>query len=238
MSQGGGLTGPFQGTQNAINSAIGNNQALAGGGGLNVGVGLGQNQLSEAQNYGQQLLSQQNPYLSQEFNAAARPVVQNYQNAVAPNIVANAAGTGGVGGSGESAAFNQAQSNLGISLGDLSANIYGPAYSQNQALAANLYGQGLGEQTGLTGQGFGMQQQAIGQTPSLLDAAYIPSQQMMQSGAMGQNQIQNVLNSAYQNLYSQGQWPYTALNQLGGGLGNYPTAGTQTTKIAGGGGMK
>lgn len=236
MSQ--GITGPFQGTQNAINTSIGNNQALAGGGGLNMGAQLGQNQLGEAQNYGQQLLSQQNPYLANYYNAAAQPMIQNYENAVAPNILGNAASTGGVGGSGMQAAFGQAQSNLGQQLGNLSANIYEPAYAQNQALAANLYGQGLGEQAGLTGQGFGMQQTAIGQTPSLIDAAYTPANQMMQSGAMGQNQIQNVLNSAYQNLYAQGQWPYTALNQLGGGLGNYPTAGTQTTRLTGGGSMK
>lgn len=234
----GQLSGPFPGTQNFANNAIGAENQLGQGQGLGVAGQLGQNQLQEAQNYGNDLLSQQNPYLQKYYNAAAQPVVQNYQNAVAPNIVATAAGAGGVGGSGESAAFNQAQSNLGQTLGDLSAKIYEPAYAENQSIAANLFGQGLSEQAGLTGQGLAMQQSALNNVPALIDAAYTPANQIMQSGAMGQNQIQNVLNSAYQNLYSQGQWPYQALNQLGGGLGNYPTAGTQTTKLSGGGGFK
>lgn len=230
--------GQFPGVQPFVNNAIGTENYLARGGGLNQANQAGQNILSQAQTYGNNLMSQQNPYLRQYYDAAALPMVQNYQNAVAPNILANAAQSGTVGGSGQQAAFGQAESNLGQGLATLGANIYEPAWAQSQSLAAGLYGQGLGAEANLAGQGMNLTQEALANVPNLAQAAYIPANQMTQAGALGQNQAQNVLNNAYQNLYNQGMWPYTELNMLGQGLQNFPNSGQQTTRLSGGGGMK
>ena len=275
--------GSFGGVQPALNNALGTESAIASGGALpqigKVGQGTltqsgqigrnmlsqgnqaGQNILNEAQNYGNQIMSQQNPYLAKYANAAALPMIQNYQNAIAPNLLANFASNGTVGGSGQQQAFGLAESGLAQGLGNLNASIYEPAWAQSQQLAANMYGQGLGEQAGLTGQGLsgltglreaglsnlgnlesqglGLTQGALSNIPNLASAAYIPSQQLMQSGALGQNQAQNVLNTGYQNLYNQATWPYQELNMLGQGFGNYPQGtGTQQTTSTGNGSMK
>lgn len=138
-----------------------------------------------------------NKYLQDYYNAAAQPVVQNFQQAVAPNILGNAVAAGGLGSSGTQQAFSDAESNLGQQLGNLSANIYEPAYEQ------------------------GLQQQAtaIGQAPALASGQYIPSQEMAGVGQQQQQQAQNVLQTGYQNALAQGMWPYTALQMFGPTIG-------------------
>lgn len=242
----------FPGVQNYLNNAIGQENWLQQGG-VNVPIqqymgnvwqGLGQQNTglgtaTAAQNAGLLAPGGQNPFLAAEFNAAAQPVTQTYQNVTAPNIVGNAASAGGVGGSGQRNAFNAANTTLGDTLANLAAGIYGPAYQQSQALANQnfLQGQGLGNQNfqqalglggNLFGQGLGITTNAAGMAPSLASAAYIPSQQLWQSGQQGQNQLQNILNTAYQNLYGQSQWPYQALNMLGQGVGQVGSLGGGT----------
>lgn len=257
----GGQVGGFPGVQPALNNAVGAENYLATGGAenqaLNLGHGLlnkanaaGGNILNQAQTYGNNLMSQKNPYLAAYANAADLPLIQNYQNAVAPNLLANFASNGTVGGSGQQQAFANAESGLAQGLASQNAQIYEPAFAQSQNLAAGLYGQGLGAEQSLTGlglsnlgalqgQGLGLTQQAIGETPSLASGAYIPSQQLMQSGALGQNQAQNILNTGYQNLYNQATWPYQELNMLGQGLNQFPQgSGTSTSTTHGGGSMK
>lgn len=138
-----------------------------------------------------------NPYLNEYYRAAAQPMVNEYEFATAPNILQSAAQSGGLGGSGQAEAFSNAQSGLATGLGDLAANIYEPAYAQERQLQ-----QGAAQGAGGTASN-----------------QYIPSQQLMQSGQTGQNQAQNVLNAAYNNLHSTSMWPYQALGYLGGGLG-------------------
>lgn len=166
-------------------------------------------QAGEAQPYLNEAMAQQgataagayldpstNPELAAYYNAAALPMVQNYQQATAPNIVADAVRGGNIGGSGEQASFANAQSSLAQGLGTLGANIYEPAYQQERQL----------------------QQSAAQGMPSMAAGQFVPAQQLAESGQTGQQQAQNILNTAYQNLYSQAMWPYTELQQLGQGI--------------------
>lgn len=262
--------GSFPGTQNFLNNAIGSENAIAQGGlmpGIQGYASSLMNQIPApssvgAPGGGPSALSQMNPYLEKYFNAAALPMEQQYQNVTAPNLLANFAGTGTVGGSGMENAFKNAQSGLAQGLGTLSANIYEPAWAQAQSLSAQeqmqnqalmtqsaqqaqqlrgqeqMQAQGLG--AGLYGQGLNLTQEAIGNAPSLAAGSYIPSQQMYQSGQNQQNYLQSILDNAYQNLTSQGMWPFQELSMLGQGLGTVGGlgAGSQQVSLSGQGSMK
>jgi len=151
-----------------------------------------------------------NPYLDEYYRSAAQPMISEYQSAVAPNIVADAVRSGGIGGTGEQAQFDTAQSALATGLGTLGANIYEPAYQFER----------------------GAQEQAAQGAGNVAGAQFIPSQELMQSGSTGQNQAQNILNTAYQNLYTKAQYPFMELSQLGqaiplsvGGAGSQVSVG-------------
>jgi hypothetical protein len=118
------------------------------------------------------------------------------------------------------------------------ANMYG----QGLGTAASLLGQGMGNATSLYGQGmqeagniYGQQLQAAqnaGQmAPQLTNAMYQVPQQLMQSGATGQQQAQNVLNTAYQNLTGQANWPLQALSDLGQGLSTASGGGGTSVQV-------
>ena len=174
-------------TQGALGTAQNANTAIAGGANLNP---------------------QTNQYLQQYYNAAAQPVIQNYEQAVAPNILSNAVAAGGLGSSGTEQAFSNAQSQLGQQLGNLSANIYEPAYET-----------ALGQQTA-----------AIGQAPGLATAQYTPSEMLTGIGGQQQQQAQDVLQTGYQNQTQQAMWPYTALQMFGPTIGQaIGNAGTTVT---------
>ena len=160
-----------------------------------------------------------NPYLQDYYNAAALPMTQDYQQAIAPNIVAEAVRSGGIGGSGEQANFANAQSSLAQGLGTLGANIYEPAYVAERQL----------------------QQGADQNAPNMAAGQFVPSQELMQSGQTGQQQAQNVLNTGFQNLNTRALWPYQEMQMAGGaiptavgGAGNQVTVGPSQFQ----GGMK
>jgi hypothetical protein len=156
------------------------------------------------------LLSPNNPYLAQYFNAAAAPMIQNYEQAVAPNLLQNAAQTGTLGSAGSQQAFGNAQTALAQGLGNLGAGIYEPAY--NQGLQAT--------------------QAAAQGAPALAQGQFIPSQELYGMGQQGQQQAQNVLNTGYSNQYQQAMWPFQELNFLGQGLGMAAGGGGSGTTIS------
>ena len=114
-----------------------------------------------------------NPALQSYLQAGMDPIIQNYQQAIAPNIVANAVGAGGLGGSGEAQAFQNAQTALAQGLGNYAAGVIEPAYEtglgqQEQAIANTTgllspYMQGLQNLQGLASQQAG----AAGQLPAI-----------------------------------------------------------------------
>ena len=133
-----------------------------------------------------------NHYLSGMYNAAAQPMISNYEQAVAPNILQQGATTGTLGSAGYAQNFANAQNQLSSGLGDLAANLYGNAY--NTGLSAT--------------------QNAMGMAPTLANAQYIPTNQLFSSGQLGQQQAQNVLNTATSNLNQQANWPFQAMGML------------------------
>lgn len=170
---------------------------------------------------GQYLNPSSNQYLQDYYNAAAAPMTQQYQQAIAPNILQSAAQTGTLGSAGTQQAFQNANTSLSQGLGNLAANIYEPAYQQER----------------------GMQQSAAQGAGNTASSQFIPSQELQQSGQIGQNQAQNVLQTGYQNANTAAMWPFQELQMLGQGLG---TAGgnagtsitTGTSSMPGQGGMK
>ncbi len=180
-----GTEGQTAGTQAALTGAQGANANIASGANLDPST---------------------NKYLQDYYNAAAAPVIENYTQAVAPNILANAVGAGGLGSSGEAQAFSNAQTDLGRSLGDLAANIYEPAYEQ----------------------GLSQQASAIGQAPNLATGQYIPSQALNQVGTQQQQQQQNILNTIFQNAMA----PYNALTTQANLIGPLSGGGSNTVSIS------
>jgi hypothetical protein len=138
-----------------------------------------------------------NPLLGQYYQAAADPMIQNYMSATAPGINASALKAGAFGGSGHAATVASGQEGLGRGLAALGAQIYEPAWQQQEQ----------------------MKQQAAYMSPYLQQAQYMPAQMMMQAGGAQQQQQQNVLNALYQNQYGAANWPYQVLQMLGQGVG-------------------
>ena len=168
------LTGQVTpGAQTAANTALNENASIAGGSLLSP--------------------SGMNPQLQQYYNAIAAPMVQNYQTAVAPNILAQAAETGTLGSPGENQAFTSAQNTLGQNLSNLGAEIAEPAYATNVNATLN----------------------AAGQNPSLVSGAYTPASQLAASGATAQNQAQNVLTAGYNNASAQAELALSGIINVG-----------------------
>lgn len=170
---------------------------------------LNQAEGEQAQTIAGQGLAPNNPYLADYFNAAAQPLTQQFEQATAPNILANAASTGTVGSAGMKQAFGNAETSLAQGLGNLGAGIYEPAYAQ----------------------GVQNQQNAAQNAPNLASGQFIPSSQLSASGQIGQNQAQNVLSTQYQNLLGQANYPMQELNQLGAALGLASGGGGNTVSI-------
>lgn len=148
-----------------------------------------------------------NPYVTGMFNAAAQPVITKYATAVAPNLLQQGAQSGTLGSSGLAQGFETAQSELAQGLGNMATDMFGNAY--NTGLDATLRAQGM--------------------APSLANAQYIPAQQLMGAGNVGQNQAQNIMDVGTRNLTNQANWPFQALQNLGQALGT--AGGGQTVTI-------
>jgi hypothetical protein len=137
-----------------------------------------------------------NKYLKQYYDQAASQLTNQYQMATSPDITAQAVQQGGLGGSGQNQSQQYAKWGLGQDLASLGAKIYEPAYQQ-----------GLDQMTSV-----------LGQTPGLMQAQFTPAQQMIQGGALQQNQAQQQLNALYQNQQGQFQLPFQKLGQYGAGV--------------------
>lgn len=100
-----------------------------------------------------------NPYLDATYDKAAKGVVRNYRTATSPGIDSAFARSSGALRSGAALnARDQAEENLGTTLGDLSTSLYGGAYGQERQLQeaakqaqGSQYLQGLGLRTSAAG---------------------------------------------------------------------------------------
>lgn len=138
-----------------------------------------------------------NPYLDAMYNQAARGMVNQYQTATAPSLMAEAARSGAYGTS----AFDQQQAlqqyGLGQNLTDLATQLYGGNYAQ----------------------GIQNQLSVLGGLPSTMQAQFMPAQQVLGAGTLEQQQAQSGLDINFQNALRQQQYPYQTLDQLGQALG-------------------
>jgi hypothetical protein len=280
-----GMTGPQQGISNAtqmsnLQLALGMNPAINQATGALSGIAGGQNPLMQ-QAYGANQGLLNNPYINQAqqanaaivgganldpssnpalqsyINAGLAPMVSNYQQAVAPNILQNAVASGGLGSSGTEQAFQNAQSALANQMGNYTSQVIEPAYEaglaqQQQAIqgAPGLLAPsetGISNLQGLVGQQqqaasaipgmLSPQQSAISQTPGLQTAAYGPTSQLGQVGQQQQQQQQNVLNTLFGNQmtpYQMSQMGSNLISALSGGGGQ----SFQVSSQPGGGSMK
>jgi hypothetical protein len=174
---------------------LGTQSALSGAQGL-LGPTLANVAATQSGAY---LSPQSNPYLQQTFNAAAQPVVQQYEDATEPGIQAEFAQAGSFGGSAQNQAESLAQQNLGNTLQNLATNIYGGNYEQEQQNQ--------------------IRQQAL--VPSLLNASFAPASELMDIGGTQQQFGQQALNTALGNIENQYNFPFQLLGQLGAAV---PTA--------------
>lgn len=178
---------PFTPTQQAglggIIGAAGAEQPVAG-----AGLNQAYQTLS-----GQFLDPATNPYLQATYAEAARPMIQSYQQSVAPSLMAQAQRAGAFGGSAYDQAQSLSQENLARGLGNLGTDIFGGAYETGRA----------------------QQLQTLGMLPSALQSGMAPSQAVLGAGTLEQQQQQAVLDSQRQAAVQQQQYPYSIASQIG-----------------------
>lgn len=73
-----------------------------------------------------------NPHLDAMYNRAARPVAENFRDAVSPGITGGAARAGRYGSGMYQDMQSKAQDNLGRTLGEMGTDIYGRAYESER----------------------------------------------------------------------------------------------------------
>ena len=193
-----------------------------------------------------------NPYQTQQFTgnnvqAYMSPYMQNVverqqqdatrQAAIAGQAQqAQAARSGAFGGSGDYLMRGQAAGNLARQKGDIQAQGLQNAYQQamgqfNQSQAQNLAGQQLNAQQQQFGAGLGLQglQTALSSAKSLADIGQTQYGQNLglldvqnRFGAQQQGQIQNQLNTEYQDFLNAQNYPYKQLGFMSDMLRGLP----------------
>jgi hypothetical protein len=193
-----------------------------------------------------------NPYEAQQFTgnnvqAYMSPYMQNVverqqqdatrQAAIAGQAQqAQAARSGAFGGSGDYLMRGQAAGNLARQKGDIQAQGLQNAYQQamgqfNQSQAQNLAGQQLNAQQQQFGAGLGLQglQTALSGAKSLADIGQTQYGQNLglldvqnRFGAQQQGQIQNQLNTEYQDFLNAQNYPYKQLGFMSDMLRGLP----------------
>jgi hypothetical protein len=146
-----------------------------------------------------------NPWLERTFQAGARGVTSEYQNAVLPALETRFA-RGGSGNSNYGAALGRSQDALGTSLGDLATQIYGGAYEAER----------------------GRQNQALAMAPMLQQLGYADIDQLMRAGGVQQAEGQRLLDADVQKWRFQQMEPWQRAGLAAGLYGQSPVvSGTQ-----------
>ena len=173
--------------------AMGGLSAAAGGPVNQLGYS-GANQLNQTLQGG---YLNSNPYLDQMYGAASKGLVNQYQTAIAPSLMAQAQAGGVSGGSGQQQQQWLNQYGLGQNLGDLAANIYGGNYQQERA----------------------RQLQAAQLLPTGQQGLLTGPQMQLGVGTLQQGQNQAQMNANTANAQAAAQYPYSILSFLGSALG-------------------
>ena len=203
-----------------------------------------------------------NPYQAQQFTgnnvqAYMSPYMQNVverqqadaqrQSDIARQAQgAQAARSGAFGGSGDFLMRAQGAANLARQKGDIQAKGLQDAYTQamqqfNQSQAQNLAGQQLNAQQQQFGAGLGLQglQTAMTGAKSLADIGQTQYGQNLglldvqnRFGAQQQQQIQNQLNTEYQDFLNYQNYPYKQLGFMSDMIRGLPLAQQSSTMYA------
>lgn len=139
-----------------------------------------------------------NPYLTSTYDAASRAMTDQYRNATAPGLMADAERAGAFGGSAYGQAADAARFGLGENLANLATDIYGGNYQAERARQAA----------------------APGQLGTALQTAYVPGQEQIGAGTVQQQQQQTEYDTALQNAIRQQQFPWQQLQNVGDILGS------------------
>ena len=159
---------------------------------------------------------------------------------------AQAARSGAFGGSGDFLMRGQARGNLARQMGDIQAKGLQDAYTQamgqfNQSQAQNLAGQQLNAQQQQFGAGLGLQglQTAMTGAKSLADIGQTQYGQNLglldvqnRFGAQQQGQIQNQLNTEYQDFLNYQNYPYKQLGFMSDMIRGLPLTQQSQTMYA------
>lgn len=175
-----------------------------------------------------------NPYLDKMFGAASDAVTRGYETATAPQADSVMEGAGRYGSGALANSRTQNELNLGQSLDNLAANIYGGNYAQERGLQTGAAGT-LG---GLANAAAGELQQGydtgnlnatrnLALEPQLLSGALIPAQAEITGGQglTGLNQM--TIQDAMNRFYGTEQAPWQSLSQFLSAVGQ-PLSGSQT----------
>ncbi len=175
---------------------------------------------------GDYLSPDSNPYLKDTYNTAAQAVTDQYQNAIAPQLAAEAAQAGAFGGSAYSENRFRNQYDLGRNLNELSTGIYGGAYESErdrQLAAQQMLGQMEATRAGVATAipGFAAGEQ------DLYNNAY-------QLGSLERDISQQYLDLNYANFLEQINYPLSRLDILGSILAQSTgRGGTSTSSVTG-----
>lgn len=157
--------------------------------------------MNQLQNTASGMYLNSNPYLDDMFGSASGAVTRAYQTATAPGTASSFSGAGRYGSGAYANSVSQNQQDLGSTLGNLSANIYGGNYqaerarqdAASQALSA-LMQQNYGLQGNLLNQAGNQYLSGLGQAAQ----DYLSSGQLALANAGMQQNALNSLQSGYQ----------------------------------------
>ena len=181
---------------------------------------------------GERLSPFNNPYLSDTYNAAVRPMVENYRDSISPGIDAHFAKAGRYGSGLYKDMKARSETELARGMGDVATGIYGQNFQAERG-RQDTAGQFL---SGLSQQGYqaerGRQQEAIRGAPEYAAKDYQDAQALLGIGgqreAQGSMQLQDLVNRY--NFDQQAPWAnlgnYSSLVQ-----GDYGRTQTNTQPI-------
>lgn len=95
--------------------------------------------LSNRTAQGAMLSPDNNPYMRGMVDAASRPIVENFQNSIAPSLASQFSAAGRTGSGAHVGAFQGAASTLGRQLSDTSSNLYGQAYQMERGFQEQAF---------------------------------------------------------------------------------------------------
>lgn len=151
-----------------------------------------------------------NPELDRMYEAASRPVVQQFQRAVEPGISSRMEAAGRFGSGAHGSLMSGAREDLGRSLGDLSARLYGGAYESER------------DRMG----------QAMLFAPQMAASDYADIEQLMKVGQMQQGQEQQQIDAERERFdYGQNRQLEDLKNYLALISGNLGSTTTTQTPI-------